>query len=226
MSNFLFTNSEKFFHVKLEKIKDIAFTNMAEVVNSINLTEIEQKTYNSFAEFRRDIGWFAHNLRTKQSNSKMARNIVVDAAKKIVETVDEEIKSVKLCSDCYENAYNNKSNFFATPCNPPHILLWANCDEFGYWPAKLMKYNDEDMVNVRFFGDHTNACLPSSNCYIYSEVIPKDSHVQTCGDVFLLAIKVSLLGLFTTKKFLLFTDLFKSIQGSEGVHKKSQGRVW
>lgn len=111
-------------------------------------------------------------------------------AKELVEAVDQEIKNLLLCSECYENAYKNPVDSLLVPCKIPHILIWVNCGDYGFWPAKLMKYNDEDMVNVRFFGDYTNGCIPSSKCFMYSENMPENEHGPAHGETFELALQV------------------------------------
>lgn len=135
-----------------------------------------KKNYSSFAELREDIRWFAHNLRTKESDSKIKTTAkdIARLAKRLVETCNEEINSLLLCSQCYEKAYNHPHCHFMMPCEEPHILIWADCDEFGFWPGKLMKF-DEDMVHVRFFGDYTNGRIPFSNCFIFSKNSPKNA---------------------------------------------------
>lgn len=109
----------------------------------------------------------------------------------MVSAVEQEIQNLLLCSECYENAYKSPMDSFVIPCTLPHILLWVDFPNLGFWPAKLMKYNEEKMVSVRFFEDHTNACLSSSNCYILSEVLPEDGR-HSPSAAYNLALAVSL----------------------------------
>lgn len=166
---------------------------MDEIVNPIDLVKITKKDYKNFTELRTDIAWFAHNCITKYSNrqSNSAKDIV-KAAKKIVGGIEQEIQNLILCPECYKNAFIDPENSFMVPCQVPHILLWTNCDQYGYWPAKLMKYDDNNMVFVRFFGDYTNACIASSNCFIFSREIPENKY-SSCvrGGSFELALRVS-----------------------------------
>uniref|UniRef100_A0A674MLD3 PWWP domain-containing protein n=1 Tax=Takifugu rubripes TaxID=31033 RepID=A0A674MLD3_TAKRU len=37
---------------------------------------------------------------------------------------------------------------------PTHDLVWAKMKGFGYWPAKVLQRED-NQVDVRFFGHHT-----------------------------------------------------------------------
>lgn len=50
-----------------------------------------------------------------------------------------------------------------------HFFLFGSFSTSGFtfWPAKLMSI-DGQMVNVRFFGDHTHADVPATNCFLYS----------------------------------------------------------
>lgn len=164
---------------------------MDEVIRPINFDEIlkKQKNYKSFNELRDDFSWFAHNLKTKRLTVNKKREIVKKVAESLVDSVTEEIKSLLQCSECYVNAYHKPENSFVVPCKKPHILLWADCDEYGYWPAKMMSYN-EDVVHVRFFGDHTNACVPSSSCYIFSNDAPMNRHNPAHHESYNLAMKV------------------------------------
>lgn len=119
--------------------------------NPIVLKDMMKKNYSSFAELRADIRWFAHNLKTKELNVKTkptTKDFIAKLAQKLVQFCDQEIKSLLLCQECYEKAYKYPDNSFVMPCQKPHILLWADCEDYGFWPAKLLKYNEEDMTYV------------------------------------------------------------------------------
>lgn len=166
--------------VQFVPIKDVTFTNNDGLCNPIDLKKIGEKTYKSFVDLRSDIGWFAHNMRVIYSNmnNKTSKNII-RAANKIVEAINQEIMNLLLCSECYERAYNEPDNSFLIPCKEPHILLWVDCSNYGFWPAKLMKYNDENEVTVRFFGDYTHSKVSSSKCFIFLTGIPGNVHVTS-----------------------------------------------
>lgn len=115
-------------------------------------------------------------------------------AKELFEAVNQEIENLLLCPECYENAYKDPVGSFIVPCKKPHIVIWVNCNDYGFSPAKLMKQNEEGDVNVRFFGDYTNAAIPSSNCLMYSENMPENEHGAAHGETFELALQVSAFG--------------------------------
>lgn len=194
--------------VQFVPIKDITFTNKDGLCNPIDLKKVVEKTYKSFVDLRSDIGWFAHNLRVIYSNlnTKTSKNII-KAANKIVEAINQEITNLLLCSECYEKAYNEPDNSFLIPCKKPHILLWVDCSNYGYWPAKLMKYNDENKVFVRFFGDYTHLNVLSSKCFIFSNEIPKNEHGATRDEVFKLALDVSISILIKLIHFINYLSL-------------------
>uniref|UniRef100_M3ZWM1 Zinc finger, MYND-type containing 11 n=1 Tax=Xiphophorus maculatus TaxID=8083 RepID=M3ZWM1_XIPMA len=54
---------------------------------------------------------------------------------------------------------------FSDTCHetPSHDLVWAKMKGFGYWPAKVLQRED-NQVDVRFFGhQHQRAWIPSEN---------------------------------------------------------------
>ena len=36
--------------------------------------------------------------------------------------------------------------------DPPHELVYAKLKGFSYWPSKVIRYIDDDKLDVRFFG--------------------------------------------------------------------------
>lgn len=176
------------------------------------MKQISQKQYISFGDFRTDIEWFAHHLRTKKGGSDGVR-----WANWILKEVNEEKSSLMCCSECYENASKSPENSFTIPCKEPHVLVWTNCVGWGWWPSKILQYDSKnDMViifiikstkysyirlwhsicinfkvNVRFFGDHTSSSVPSSDCYIFSKNPPVRVQVPQHADAYNLALKVN-----------------------------------
>lgn len=56
-------------------------------------------------------------------------------------------------------------------CAKPHIVLWAKVEGWNYWPVKMMSIKG-GIVNVRFFGEHTEADVPVIKCFFFSEAYP------------------------------------------------------
>ena len=79
----------------------------------------------------------------------------------------------------------------------PHLLVWAKLKGFPFWPAKAMRINAEENVDVRFFGAHDRAWIPIKDVYLYSEEAPqKDANKKfisysiTTGGFFVLPPKI------------------------------------
>lgn len=143
--------------------------------------QMMDKNYQKMSEFFTDIEWFAYNC-VLQSPT------VQSAASKLVKYVLEDMNSISTCAECYNNAYTEGESSFVIPCQKPHLLVWADAEDYGFWPAKVMKIN-RDTINLRFFGDHTTENLSLNSCFLYSEERPDDSKVSTL-DTYPLALKV------------------------------------
>ena len=63
-------------------------------------------------------------------------------------------------------------DFFFTLQRIPHPLVWAKLKGFPFWPAKAMRINSEENVDVRFFGAHDRAWIPTKDVYLYSLEAP------------------------------------------------------
>lgn len=124
-------------------VSDIEFSQ--NIVNSISLKQMVKKKYGSVVELREDIEWFAHHLQTKTAIPKPINSkVAIKAAKWIMSQFHEELKTLLLCSECYQNAYIMPDESFMIPCSEPHLLLWTTSEGWGSWPAKLMKYDSEE----------------------------------------------------------------------------------
>ncbi|XP_055308092.1 zinc finger MYND domain-containing protein 11-like [Sitodiplosis mosellana] len=130
---------------KVEPITGIEFPE--NIVNSINMKQIAEKDYKSVVDLRNDIEWFAHHIRSKVANSKPSvQKQIVNAAKWLVSQFYQELNNLLLCNECYENAYKSPDVSATMPCTPPHLLLWTQAEGWGCWPAKMLKCNiDEDL---------------------------------------------------------------------------------
>lgn len=99
-----------------------------QIVNPIDLVIIRNQThtYRSFAAFQAEFDFFVHNciiLYTKQ-------HAMTKAARAMIESVNDEIDSVKKCAECYINAIKHPDKWFTMPCSTPHLLLWARLKVF------------------------------------------------------------------------------------------------
>lgn len=114
---------------------------------------------------------------------------MIRAASELIPFVDEEIASIMQCNQCYNNAYVSPKNSFVMPCDSPHQIIWAKMEGFNFWPAKAMSANQE-MIHVRFFGDHTVGDVQITNCFQYSKKSPDASEVSST-EGYKKALKVS-----------------------------------
>lgn len=90
------------------------------------------------------------------------------AANGLQEISQSDAKGIEACAECVENWRNNRDDYFTMACSTPHLLVFAKLDEFPYWPAKAMSLVG-GTVYVEFFGDHSHADVPPSNCQLYTK---------------------------------------------------------
>lgn len=81
-------------------------------------------------------------------------------------------KGIRACPECMENWSRDRYDYFTKVCRKPHLIVTAKMDTAPYWPAKVMAM-DGYMAYVEFFGDHTQADIPSDKCHLYTK--PKES---------------------------------------------------
>lgn len=84
---------------------------------------------------------------------------------------ERELYDIEICPECYlRSNTDTKNNWFVNACERPHLLVWAKLkgNHEPYWPAKALAWKN-GMVDVRFFGDHACAFLPSAHIFLYSK---------------------------------------------------------
>lgn len=172
---------------------------------------MSKKNYENFYDLRDDMCWFAHNCRIAFSGNTPIRN----SSKELISYIDEEISSVKKCTQCYHNAFEFPENAFVMRCDAVHKVIWAKLDGFNYWPAKLMPISDK-IVDVRFFGDHTNASVNLDHCYLYSKNPPDyGKKAKKClSEIYTLALKVSQTQCQMVKALYLLVSIDIFLKGS------------
>uniref|UniRef100_A0A3B3TMW7 Zinc finger, MYND-type containing 11 n=2 Tax=Poecilia TaxID=8080 RepID=A0A3B3TMW7_9TELE len=121
-----------------------------------NLTEGKYKT---FEEFKADAQMIVHNTAilygVHSDQAEIARLLFSDTC--------HELNELVLCKNCFYLSNARPENWFCYPCTPSHDLVWAKMKGFGYWPAKVLQRED-NQVDVRFFGhQHQRAWIPSEN---------------------------------------------------------------
>uniref|UniRef100_A0A671S546 Zinc finger MYND domain-containing protein 11-like n=1 Tax=Sinocyclocheilus anshuiensis TaxID=1608454 RepID=A0A671S546_9TELE len=120
---------------------------------------ISEGKYKSFEEFRADAQLIVHNTAilhgVNSDQTEIARLLYNDTC--------HELNELMLCRHCFYLSNSRPDNWFCYPCSPTHELVWARMKGFGYWPAKVMQ-REGNQVDVRFFGhQHQRAWIPSDN---------------------------------------------------------------
>ncbi|XP_073346611.1 zinc finger MYND domain-containing protein 11 isoform X2 [Pagrus major] len=121
-----------------------------------NLSEGKYKT---FEEFKADAQLIVHNTAilygVNSDQAEIARLLFSDTC--------HELNELLLCKNCFYLSNARPDNWFCYPCSPSHDLVWAKMKGFGYWPAKVLQRED-NQVDVRFFGhQHQRAWIPADN---------------------------------------------------------------
>ncbi|GLG92769.1 Nucleosome-remodeling factor subunit NURF301 [Gryllus bimaculatus] len=142
------------------------------VAHPMDLSQLERnirrRMYGSTEAFIADTKWILHDcIIFNTHHTKLS-----STAKAILKICKQEMSEIEICPDCYLNAHTRKDSWFIEVCRKPHVLLWAKLKGFPFWPAKVMRTNRENMVDVRFFGAHDRAWVPVRDCFLYSKCIP------------------------------------------------------
>uniref|UniRef100_A0A8K9X2D3 Zinc finger MYND-type containing 11 n=1 Tax=Oncorhynchus mykiss TaxID=8022 RepID=A0A8K9X2D3_ONCMY len=115
--------------------------------------------YKSFDEFKADAQLIVHNTAilfgVHSDQAEIARLLYSDTC--------HELNELMLCKNCFYLSNARPDNWFCYPCTPNHEVVWAKMKGFGYWPAKILQRED-NQVDVRFFGhQHQRAWIPADN---------------------------------------------------------------
>nr|XP_042902774.1 zinc finger MYND domain-containing protein 11 isoform X7 [Parasteatoda tepidariorum] len=121
------------------------------IYQSMDLTAIEDKMksneYSRLADFFSDTQQIVHNVvvyfGVSSRIAEMARQMLGDCEYDLLEIIQ--------CSHCYKMSNTKVDSWFCSPCDPPHELVYAKVKGFPYWPAKVIKKED-NYYDVRFFG--------------------------------------------------------------------------
>uniref|UniRef100_A0AAY4EAQ9 Uncharacterized protein n=1 Tax=Denticeps clupeoides TaxID=299321 RepID=A0AAY4EAQ9_9TELE len=120
---------------------------------------ITQGNYKNFEEFKADAQLIVHNTAILYGGHSDQAEI----AKLLYNDTCHELNELLLCKNCFYLSNARPDNWFCYPCTPTHELVWARMKGFGYWPAKVLQ-REGNQVDVRFFGhQHQRAWIPSDN---------------------------------------------------------------
>ncbi|XP_064188737.1 zinc finger MYND domain-containing protein 11-like isoform X3 [Anguilla rostrata] len=120
---------------------------------------VTEGKYKNFDEFKADAKLIVHNTAilfgVHSDQAEIARLLYSDTC--------HELNELQLCKNCFYLSNARPDNWFCYPCAPSHELVWAKMKGFGYWPAKVLQ-REENQVDVRFFGhQHQRAWIPAEN---------------------------------------------------------------
>ncbi|KAK4289952.1 hypothetical protein Pmani_037105 [Petrolisthes manimaculis] len=67
-----------------------------------------------------------------------------DMARQMLRDCQYDLMELEQCKDCYRMS-NEKSDkyWFCKPCRPNHQLVYAKQKGFPYWPAKVIRVENE-----------------------------------------------------------------------------------
>ncbi|XP_036374588.1 zinc finger MYND domain-containing protein 11-like isoform X1 [Megalops cyprinoides] len=120
---------------------------------------LSEGKYKSLDEFKADAQLIVHNTAilfgVHSDQAEIARLLYSDTC--------HELNELQLCRNCFYLSNARPDNWFSYPCVPSHEVVWAKMKGFGYWPAKVLQRED-NQVDVRFFGhQHQRAWIPADN---------------------------------------------------------------
>lgn len=124
--------------------------------------KLDNQQYTLFEEFLRDILDVGHNLALVFGR----HSAEYEATNYLFADAQFEIGEIKTCRDCYRHSNEKFDKFwFTIPCvTRKHELVYAKAPGFSYWPAKVVKINDDGKYDVRFFGgEHSRAIIHVRN---------------------------------------------------------------
>ncbi|XP_059914714.1 zinc finger MYND domain-containing protein 11 isoform X1 [Gadus macrocephalus] len=132
---------------------------------ALDVTNIQENLsegrYKNFEEFKADAQQIVHNTAilfgVHSDQAEIARLLYSDTC--------HELNELMLCKNCFYLSNARPDNWFCYPCSPVHEVVWAKMKGFGYWPAKVLQRED-NQVDVRFFGhqhQRSRAWIPADN---------------------------------------------------------------
>ena len=132
--------------------------------HQMDINTMEKKTqdirYKTPYDFEIDAMTIVHNVVIYHG----VHSNIADLARQMLRDCQHDLLELEQCKDCFK-ASNEKVDkyWFCKPCSPPHSLVYAKQKGFPYWPAKVIRTNDDE-YDVRFFGSqHQKAIVEKSH---------------------------------------------------------------
>ncbi|XP_056632307.1 zinc finger MYND domain-containing protein 11 isoform X1 [Diorhabda sublineata] len=137
---------------------------------SVIEVKLNTETYTKLADFLGDVLTIYHNVTIFHGTKSQE----FGAAELMLRDTLYDLAEMRNCFDCYKHS-NEKccAKWFCLPCRVPHKLVWAKQKGYPYWPAKVMRINDNN-YDVRFFGGKYERALLTKSL-IKPIDVPKDN---------------------------------------------------
>lgn len=107
-----------------------------------------------------------------------AQPLVKEVIDQLSELCHRDVRSIRTCPECFEYWANDPNDYFTKVCAKPHLIVYAKAEGHKFWPAKVMSVNG-NLVNVEFFGEHSQADVPAKLCILYPKRRPVESKKST-----------------------------------------------
>lgn len=114
---------------------------------------------------------FVHDIKMLEHNWTIIDRDKAKIFKQIIKNVVTEVNELESCVYCYEDSFQHQ-DWFVRVCKRPHLLVWAKLKGYPYWPAKIMSINQQQSADVRFFGAHDRAWVPTTSCMLFCDKDP------------------------------------------------------
>nr|XP_037268337.1 zinc finger MYND domain-containing protein 11-like isoform X1 [Rhipicephalus microplus] len=129
------------------------------IYQKMDLITMEEKTrnseYTSLEEFHADAQTIVHNVVIFYG----IHSCMADMARQMLRDCSYDLNEIRQCSACYRMSNEKRDKYwFCQPCDPPHDLVFAKQKGFPYWPAKVIRADDQG-YDVRFFGGYHQRAL-------------------------------------------------------------------
>ncbi|RXG72320.1 Zinc finger MYND domain-containing protein 11 [Armadillidium vulgare] len=132
--------------------------------HQMDLRTMEQKAqdgrYKTLLDFEIDALTIVHNVVIFHG----VHSTMADMGRQMLRDCQHDLAELDQCKDCFHySREKNERYWFCKPCNPPHELVFAKEKGFPYWPAKVLKV-ENDIYHVRFFGNQHQIADVDKSC--------------------------------------------------------------
>lgn len=136
-----------------DHLKQCKFESTDEFIEMVEefLCKIIRSLASEFSKNRQNyINFNCGRLSIPESENNMLRTLKkwTDSIKL---SMENSLRLLDACSECFRNYCNDVPDSFTNVCKFQHKVVWAKCQDHLFWPAKVLK-EDENWVIVQCFG--------------------------------------------------------------------------